>query len=100
MLMLALAIAVLCIAVAVLSAPLVLQRLEPYAPQPASRAQPPQGDARPGREREAEQVLEALSELEHSRLSGKLSDADYAAQRERLEAEYLRIASPPEGDPG
>jgi hypothetical protein len=90
MLMLALVIVVLCIAAAVLSAPLVLQRLEPYA-----TAAPPRADPR-----DRERLLDALSELEHSRLSGKLSEADYAAQRERLEADYLRVTAAPDGEPG
>lgn len=95
MLMLALTILLLCIAAAVLSAPLVLQRLEPYALRPPAHGGPSREDARA-----AEQLLDALSELEQSRLSGKLSDADYAAQRGRLEAEYLRFTAPPVGDDG
>ena len=82
MLMLAVGIVVLAVAAVVLSAPLVLHRLEPYAVATPERAE----------SGEADRLLEALSDLEHSRQAGKLSDADYSAQRDRLEQAYVRAA--------
>lgn len=79
---------VLGVAAVVLSAPLVLHRLEPYA-LPA----PPQAELS-----EADRLLEALSELEHSHLAGKLTEADYAALRERIERDYLRASESVNGD--
>ena len=75
-------ILVLGVAAIVLSAPLVLNRLEPYALPASAR-----GDLS-----EADRLLEALSELEHSRSGGKVTEADYTAQRERIEREYLLVA--------
>jgi len=100
MLMLALAIVVLCIAAAVLSAPLVLQRLEPYALRAESKASTAHGDPPYADPREAERLLEALSELEQSRLGGKLTETDYAAERERLETDYLRVTEASDGGSG
>jgi hypothetical protein len=75
------AVLVMVIAAAVLSAPLLLHRLEPYL-MPAPR----------GAERSAaDRILEALSDLEQSRLSGKVTPAGYAAQREKLETEYIQV---------
>jgi hypothetical protein len=74
------AVLVMAIAAAVVSAPLLLHRLEPYlmpAPAHAERSA-------------ADRILEALSELEQSQLSGKVAAADYAAQREALERDYLQ----------
>ncbi len=81
-------IVVLGVAAVVLSAPLVLHRLEPYAlPIPAR-----------GELSEADRLLEALSELEHSRLAGKVTEADYAMLRERIERDYLRVTGSADGD--
>jgi hypothetical protein len=83
-LMLVFAILVMVIAGAVLSAPLLMHRLEPYLlPKPA----PERGAA--------DRVLEALSELDQSKVLGKVTDADYAAQRERLEREFLTVTERP-----
>ena len=81
MLTLIVAILVMAIAAVVLSAPLFLRRLEPYELAPA--AGPQQGAA--------ERLLEAMSELDQSKLAGKITDADYALQRERLEVEYVQV---------
>jgi hypothetical protein len=75
------AILVLCIAGAVLSAPLFLHQLEPY-----ELASPPGSE-----HSSAERLLEAMSELEQSKSSGKVTEADYALQRERLEQEYVHV---------
>jgi hypothetical protein len=83
----AVVIVVLCVAAIVLSAPLILHRLEPYRP-----ATGPSGLGDEEQSSEAGRLLEALSELEHSRQSGKVTPTDYAAQRDRLEREYLRVA--------
>lgn len=81
MLTLVFAALALAIAAAVLSAPLALHRLESYEMPAAEQAD------RSG----AERLLEALSELEQARLSGKLSEAEYAVQRQRLELEYVQV---------
>jgi hypothetical protein len=79
-------ILLLAIAALVLSWPLVLQQLEPYrvaAPDAAIATEPARS--------EAARLLEAMTELEQARLAGKLTDDDYAGQRERLEREYVRV---------
>jgi len=38
---------------------------------------------------ESDALLDALTDLEDAHRAGKLSDADYAAQRERLEVQYI-----------
>lgn len=81
MLTLVFAALALAIAAAVLSAPLALHRLEPYEVPAAEQAD----------RRDADRLLEALSELEQARLAGKLSDTDYTVQRERLELEYVQV---------
>jgi len=78
----ALSVVVLLLAAALISYPLVFQRLEPY------RGERPEG--RDFSERDA--LLEALAELELSFHGGKLSQADYQHQRARLETQYIRAA--------
>jgi hypothetical protein len=78
------AVVILLIAAGVLSAPLFTQRLEPYLP------------AKPPADRGAvDRILEALSELDQSKQLGKITEADYAVQRERLEVEYVRVTEGP-----
>lgn len=80
------AIVLLCVAGVVLSAPLVLHKLEAY--QGAGTSADPSTSLKAN---EAGRLLEALSELDHSRDAGKVTLADYATQRERLEREYLQV---------
>jgi hypothetical protein len=96
-------IVVLGTAAVVLSAPLVLHRLEPYllsapgADATGPLSEPSYGTSpfRDAPYNERDRVLGELSELEHSRSQGKVTDIDYAVQRERLEREYLRVAGNP-----
>lgn len=64
---------------AVVSYPLIFQPLEPYATPSAAAAEFSERDA----------LLEALSDLELSFRTGKLSDADFQAQKLQLERQYL-----------
>lgn len=74
--------ALMLLAVAgVISYPLLRQPLEPYAPEPAPDEALTERDA----------LLDALSDLEDALRAGKLSDDDYAAQRQRLELRYIRV---------
>ena len=66
-------------AVLVVSYPLVLRPLEPYAAPPDPEAEYSDRDA----------LLEAMSELEVSQQTGKLSQADYEEQKNRMERQYL-----------
>jgi cytochrome c-type biogenesis protein CcmI len=74
-------IALLLLAAAAVSYPLLRHRLEPY-----DLPDLPDDDFN---ERDA--LLEALSDLEESRLAGKLSAEDYAAQKERLQRRYIMV---------
>lgn len=73
------AVLVLLLAVAVVSYPLVFQAAEPYALPSLPPAEFSERDA----------LLDAIDDLEHSFHSGKLSAADYEAQRARLELQYV-----------
>ena len=74
------AVLILLLAVAVVSYPLVFQPAEPYR-----LANPPAEFS----ERDA--MLDAIDDLEHSFHSGKVSPADYEAQRARLEVQYVAV---------
>ncbi|HUJ74888.1 MAG TPA: hypothetical protein VL359_08520 [bacterium] len=81
MLSLAVGLAVLVVAAAVISIPLLFQRLEPYhRPQAAA----PEFD-------EQDTLLEALGELELSFQCGKLSPQDYEQQKALLEHAYIQL---------
>ena len=69
------------LAVAVVSYPLVMQPTEPYTLPKASRSE--------FSERYA--LLDAIDDLEHAFHSGKLSQADYEAQRAQLEVQYVAV---------
>ena len=75
------AVAILLLAVLVVSYPLVFQKAEPYV---LPRELPSEFS-----ERDA--LLDAIDDLEHSFHSGKLSQADYEAQRARLEVQYVAL---------
>ena len=80
---------VLLVAAAVISYPLLFHRLEPYAL--------PELPDESFSERDA--LLEALSELKQALRAGKISPADYEAQRGRLERGYVELVEG-EGEPG
>lgn len=82
MLLFALAAVVLAIAALVVSYPLVFAPVENYAV-----ADPPDTEYS-----ERDGLLEAMSELELSFQTGKLSQEDYQAQKARLQRQYLRLA--------
>ena len=79
--MFAVSVLVLLLAAGVISAPLILQRLEPY--------NRPDLPADAFSERDA--LLEALSDLEDSLRAGKVSQDDYAAQKQRLQLRYIEV---------
>ncbi|HEX7928991.1 MAG TPA: hypothetical protein VF678_15450 [bacterium] len=81
MLLIAAAVVLIVLAVAVVSYPLVLQPAEPYALPKAPRSEFSERDA----------LLDAIDDLEHAFHSGKLSQADYAAQRAQLEVQYVAV---------
>lgn len=63
-----------------------------YLVQPAVRPQPvPPADPRVGLEAARAAVMRALHDLELDWATGKLSDADYGAQRAMLEGEAAAI---------
>ena len=70
---------VLLLAAAVIAYPLVFAALEPHIMAAPTEAEYAESDA----------LLEALSELELSRGSGKLSQEDYGNQKLRLQKQYL-----------
>ena len=82
---LALAVLALLIAAAVVAYPLVFASLESYLAS----------DLPDEEFRESDALLEALSELEQSKLSGKLSGQDYQTEKLRLQNEYLKLAEAP-----
>lgn len=75
------ALALVLIVAAVISLPLLRGGLEPYA-----LAEAPAEDFS---ERDA--LLDALTDLEESYGSGKLSQADYDAQKQRLQLRYVQV---------
>jgi hypothetical protein len=79
--MIAFALIVVLIALGVISYPLVFGALEPYR-----LAEP---EPQPYDERDA--LLESLSDLEQFHLAGKLSAADYEAQKTELQMRYLEV---------
>jgi hypothetical protein len=79
--MFAVSVLVLLLAAGVISAPLILQRLEPY--------DLPDLPADAFSERDA--LLEAMSDLEDSFHAGKVSQDDYAAQKQRLQLRYIEV---------
>lgn len=81
MLLFVLAAVVLTIAAAVISLPLVFAPVETYAV----------GDPPDTEYSERDALLEAMSELELSFQTGKLSGDDYQAQKARLQRQYLRV---------
>lgn len=85
MLVLALAVLTLLIAAAVIAYPLVFASLESYLVS----------DLPDEEFRESDALLEALSELEQSKLSGKLSEQDYRKEKLRLQKEYIESAEAP-----
>ena len=87
---LAIAAAVLAAALAVVSYPLFFQPLEPHR-------LPVDTD---GAFNERDALLEALSDLEQARLSGKMSETDHAAQKSRLEARYIQLVEEKPGQGG
>ena len=87
---LAIAVGVLVAALAVVSYPLFFQSLEPH--------QVPDVSDDAFNERDA--LLEALSDLEQARLSKKMSEADHAAQKARLEARYIQLLEETTGHGG
>jgi hypothetical protein len=72
---------ILLLAVLVVSYPLLFQKAEPYV---LPRQLPSEFS-----ERDA--LLDAIDDLEHSFHSGKVSQADYEAQRARLEVQYVAL---------
>lgn len=81
MVLLAVAMLLVLLAAAVVSYPLLFEKAEPYAAPPAPYSAYSERDA----------LLDAIDDLEHSFHSGKLSQADYEAQRARLEAQYVTL---------
>lgn len=81
MLLIAISIFLLLLAVAIVSYPLIFQPAEPYVLPKL----PPEEFS----ERDA--LLDAMDELEHAFHSGKLSQADYEAERTRLEVQYVSV---------
>lgn len=79
--MFAAAVLVLLVAAGVISYPLLMQHLEPY--------DLPELPDESFSERDA--LLEALSDLEESYHAGKVSEGDYAAQKQRLELRYIEV---------
>ena len=79
--MFAVSVLVLLLAAAVISAPLILQHLEPY--------DLPDLPDESFSERDA--LLEAMSDLEDSFHAGKVSEGDYAAQKQRLQLRYIEV---------
>jgi hypothetical protein len=75
------AVLVLLVAAAAISYPLLMQRLEPY--------DLPELPDESFSERDA--LLEALSDLEDSFHAGKVSEGDYAVQKQRLELRYIEV---------
>ena len=86
--MFAIAVLLLLIAAAVISYPLLMRRLEPYTLPDLPDESFSESDA----------LLEALSDLENSYRAGKVSQGDYAAQRQRLELRYIEVVEA--GAPG
>lgn len=81
MLSLLVGLLVLVVAAAVISIPLVFQRLEHYHQPDAVALEFDQQDA----------LLEALGELELSFQCGKLSPHDYEQQKAQLEHAYIQL---------
>jgi hypothetical protein len=79
--MFAAAVLLLLIAAGVISYPLLVHRLEPY--------DLPDLPDESFSERDA--LLEAMSDLEVSFRAGKLSEADYTAQKQRLQVRYIEV---------
>jgi hypothetical protein len=75
------AVVLLLLVAGVISYPLLLHRLEPY--------DLPELPDDSFSERDA--LLEALSDLEDSFHAGKVSEPDYAAQKQRLELRYIQV---------
>ena len=80
MLLFVIAAVLMALAAAVVAYPLVGMPAEPYLKKGPRGADFSERDA----------LLSALDDLEHAFLSRKLSQKDYEAQRETLEAEYVR----------
>jgi hypothetical protein len=89
-LLFAVAIVLLLLAVAVVSYPLVFQPAEPYALPKLPPSEFSERDA----------LLDAIDDLEHSFHSGKVSQADYEAQRARLEVQYVAVLEAAEAKSG
>ena len=86
----ALAALVLLIAAAVITYPLVFGQLEGHLA----------ADLPDEQYREADALLEAMSELEHSYGAGKLSEQDYQTEKLRMQNQYIRITAAPSGKRG
>ena len=84
MVILIIAALVLLVSVAVIAFPLFLQPLEFH-----QEAAPPDNEFTP-----RDSLLEALSELELSFRTGKVSPEDYQTQKNSLQAEYIREVEP------
>ncbi len=80
MVLIAISLLLLAAAVMVISYPLIFHELEAYELPPSAAAEFSERDA----------LLEALSELELSHRSGKLSETDYLTQKLQLEKQYLQ----------
>ena len=85
MMVLVLAVITLLLAAAVIAYPLVFASLESYLAS----------DLPDEEFRESDALLEAISELEQSSLSGKISEQDYQREKLRLQNEYLQVAETP-----
>jgi hypothetical protein len=80
-LLIVIAVLLLMLAIAVVSYPLVMQPAESYIQPKAPPAEFSERDA----------LLDAIDDLEHSFHSGKVSQADYEAQRAQLEVQYVAV---------
>jgi hypothetical protein len=79
--MFAAAVLVLLIVAGVISYPLLVHRLEPYA----------RPDLPDETFSERDALLEGLSDLEESHRAGKVSQQDYEAQKQRLQLRYIQV---------
>ena len=79
--MLVISVVLLLVAAVVVSLPLLRGTLEPYALEHAEDDDFSERDA----------LLDALSDLEESYGVGKLSQADYDAQKQRLQLRYIEV---------
>lgn len=87
---LVLAVLLLLMAAAVVAYPLVFGSLESYVT----------ADLPDEEYREPDALLEAMSELELSHGSGKISDEDYQTEKRHLQNQYLKTAAADSSDGG